>query len=104
VHHLGLQPFVQVRDAASVDDDGTGGAAQAAETLAFTIEDHQRTVCTLQKKIRKIPFGCSDGDLHPYVPRQRADRADVAVEPLLQVAVFDELVQEHPVNAVLCRH
>jgi hypothetical protein len=48
-----------------------------------------------------IPFGRSDGDLHPYFPGQRADRSDVAVQPLLQVAIFDELVKEHPVSADL---
>ena len=42
------------------------------------------------------PFGCAEHDVHPGVPRQRADRPDVAVKPLLQVAIVDVLVHQYP--------
>ena len=49
----------------------------------------------------EAPFGHAEHDVHPDVPGEWAHHPDVAVQPLLQGAVFDELVKEHPVIANL---
>lgn len=47
-------------------------------------------------EIEAAPFGCSEHDVHPDVPGERADRADIAVKPLLQVAIIDVLIDKYP--------
>lgn len=42
------------------------------------------------------PFRCPKHDVHPDVPRQRANRSNVAMKPLLQVAIVHVLIHKYP--------
>jgi hypothetical protein len=44
----------------------------------------------------QAPFRHAEHDAHPDVPGERAHGADVAVQPLLEVAIVDVLVDKYP--------
>jgi hypothetical protein len=61
-------------------------------------EQNESSVENKQKKKQAAPFGHAEHDVHPDVPGEWAHRADVAVQPLLEVAIVDVLVHKYPEN------
>lgn len=50
-----------------------------------------------------LPFGHPEYNIHTDIPSQRADIANITVNPLLQITIIDKVIHEHPVvtNPVL---
>lgn len=56
------------------------------------LNDHQ-----MKTETRKaLPFCCSNGNLHSNIPCERANRTNITMEPLFQIAVIDVFIYKHP--------
>lgn len=46
--------------------------------------------------IEYTPFCCPNGNPHSNIPGQRAKRAYITMQPLLQIAIVNVLIHKHP--------
>lgn len=53
-----------------------------------------------QEEYRIIsPFCCPNGYFHSNIPGQRADRPNITMQPLLQIAIVNVFIYKHPGRA-----